>query len=329
MSEPLVSIIIPVYNTEKYLERCINSIMEQTFKDYELLLIDDGSTDRSSSICDDYADKFENIRVIHKTNGGVSSARNTGIIEAEGKYIYFADSDDIVKPDGLESLVRCAEECKESQLVVAEYEYIFPNGNICYEQVSTNFRYEGFQILNRVADFPWVYWATLCNKLYRADIIHKYNLHCHKNITIEEDLIFNFEYLKYVRYMVTSDIIVYSYCGNITSSTHKSHSFYSYMTKLKRMSAIFEDFEKCEALDKIKARYFINDLKIIKSMYFENVSYSDRICAIHLLKDNTINKFLSISKIEGLSNKIKYTILKVLPIRFVDIIFRFIVNIKK
>ena len=93
MSEK-ISIIIPVYNVEKYLRRCLNSIINQTYKDIEIILVDDGSTDNSGKICDEYKEKDNRIVVIHKENGGLSDARNAGIDIAKGKYIGFIDSDD-------------------------------------------------------------------------------------------------------------------------------------------------------------------------------------------------------------------------------------------
>lgn len=101
----MVSCIIPVYNTEKYLPRCIESVLAQTFVDWEMLLIDDGSTDASGSICDEYAAKDERIRVFHKENGGISSARNLGLNYAQGEWIFFVDSDDSLPKTSLESLL--------------------------------------------------------------------------------------------------------------------------------------------------------------------------------------------------------------------------------
>ena len=100
---PLISVIVPVYNTEKYLHRCIDSILNQTFTDFELLLINDGSTDSSSAICDEYAEKDCRVRVFHKPNGGVSSARNLGLEKAQGEWITFCDSDDRVYPTWLQN----------------------------------------------------------------------------------------------------------------------------------------------------------------------------------------------------------------------------------
>ena len=98
---PKISVVIPVYNTEKYLHRCLDSILAQTFTDFELLLIDDGSTDQSGAICDEYAANYSQIRVYHKENGGVSSARNYGLDKACGEWIAFCDSDDWVYPGWL------------------------------------------------------------------------------------------------------------------------------------------------------------------------------------------------------------------------------------
>ena len=91
---PKISVIIPVYNTEKYLHRCIDSVLAQTYQDFELLLIDDGSKDSSGAICDEYAAKDTRVRVFHKENGGVSDTRNYGLDLAQGKYLMFLDSDD-------------------------------------------------------------------------------------------------------------------------------------------------------------------------------------------------------------------------------------------
>ena len=100
----LISIIVPVYKAEKHLSECIDSIISQTYENFELILIDDGSPDNSGKICDEYAEKDKRIRAIHKENGGVSSARNTGLDNASGEYITFIDSDDFVDKQYLEKL---------------------------------------------------------------------------------------------------------------------------------------------------------------------------------------------------------------------------------
>ena len=106
----LVSIIVPVYNVEPYIETCIQSLIRQTMGNIEVILVDDGSTDRSGELCDQYAEADERIRVIHKQNGGLSSARNAGISAAKGEYLLFVDSDDYVSASLVEKTVSCAEQ---------------------------------------------------------------------------------------------------------------------------------------------------------------------------------------------------------------------------
>lgn len=114
-----VSVIVPVYNVEQYLERCVDSILAQTYADIELVLVDDGSTDQSPSICDEYARIDERVVVVHQNNGGLSAARNTGLRKACGKYILFVDSDDYILPDACRSLMKIAEE-SGSDIVTGE-----------------------------------------------------------------------------------------------------------------------------------------------------------------------------------------------------------------
>ena len=102
--QDLISVIVPVYNVENYLKRCLDSIINQTYQNIEIILIDDGSTDNSGNLCEDYKKIDNRIKVVHKTNGGLSDARNTGIKKAKGKYITFVDSDDYVEYDYVEYL---------------------------------------------------------------------------------------------------------------------------------------------------------------------------------------------------------------------------------
>ena len=106
MKHPQISIIVPVYNVEQYLQSCIDSIITQTYTDWELLLVDDGSPDRSGEICDEYAKKDNRIRVFHKRNGGVSSARNLGLDKAQGEWVTFIDADDYILSDFIKGLYK-------------------------------------------------------------------------------------------------------------------------------------------------------------------------------------------------------------------------------
>lgn len=107
-NNPFISVVIPVYNVEQFLEECVDSVLSQTFQDYEIILVDDGATDNSGAICDEYTKKDNRIKVIHRKNGGLSAARNTGLDAANGEYVYFLDSDDWLKKETLETLVHLA-----------------------------------------------------------------------------------------------------------------------------------------------------------------------------------------------------------------------------
>ena len=123
MKQKLVSIVISIYNVEKYLDRCIRSVVNQSYRELEIILVDDGSTDRCPQICDEWAASDSRIKVIHKKNAGLGMARNTGIEEANGKYICFFDSDDYIALDAIEKIYRCAVQ-KEADIVLFGFTYV-------------------------------------------------------------------------------------------------------------------------------------------------------------------------------------------------------------
>ncbi|MBQ6543175.1 MAG: glycosyltransferase family 2 protein, partial [Clostridia bacterium] len=126
---PLISVIVPVYKVEKYLPRCLDSILSQSFTDFELLLVDDGSPDSCPEICDEYARRDRRISVIHKENGGLSSARNAALERATGKYVSFVDSDDYITADALQTLYSALTET-DSDIAVGNMMSIDESGNI-------------------------------------------------------------------------------------------------------------------------------------------------------------------------------------------------------
>ena len=208
-----ISIIIPVYNTEQYLPRCIDSILSQSFTDYELLLIDDGSTDGSNALCDAYAEKDNRIRVFHKENGGVSSARNLGLKEAKGEWICFVDSDDELQPAGLQTMVDGIS--NEVDMVMAGI--IDQNKALLMMYPSADMPYMGY---------PW-------GKLYKRNLVLERNISFNEHIRIKEDTLFVVEYLcgiqKQVCYISTP---VYKYVKLPTGVMGGMNHFYnpSYLT---------------------------------------------------------------------------------------------------
>ena len=202
---PTVSIIVPVYNAEKTIGRCIDSILNQEYKDFELLLVDDGSTDGSGAICDARADRDGRVRVFHQANAGVSASRNLALDHAKGTYLQFLDSDDWITTDATRSLVRGME------------------GGPCDMVVS---------------DF---YYGVLWNKLYRRSIVEKHHLRMDPEISWCEDFMFNLEYIRYAEFFRAIQIPIYYYVKTKGSLASQSMSI-SKTVKMKL--TVFEDYHK-------------------------------------------------------------------------------------
>lgn len=193
---PQISVIVPVYKVEEYLPRCIDSILNQTYSDFELLLINDGSPDNSGKICDEYAQKDPRIRVFHKKNEGVSSARNIGLKYAKGEWIYFADSDDEVNKDGLLILINKVKEY-HADFIMGSFEKYDEQGNLLYKNTQN---LEKLMTRNRAikAMFNTIkgeYQGYLWNKIFKKKIINQYNLHFNTQIYFNEDRLFCIEYI--------------------------------------------------------------------------------------------------------------------------------------
>lgn len=187
---PFFSIVIPVYNVEKYLDQCVQSVLKQEFTDYEVILVDDGSTDSSGSMCDQFAEKHINIMVIHKVNGGASDARNTGIRAAKGEYVLFLDSDDYIAEGSLSCIARRIEKSKKPDVVFLEATKFFPDGSIlplndgiCFEAVDGKTHRE---VLQHVASRP-KYPGSACTKATKRSVILDNNIFFEKGI-ISEDI---------------------------------------------------------------------------------------------------------------------------------------------
>lgn len=188
-----VSVIIPVYNSEKYVIQCIDSILSQDFDDFELLLINDGSTDSSGEICDEYAEKDKRIKVFHKENGGPSSARNLGIIHAQGEWIAFVDSDDWVSEDYFE-LFKNPE--IESDWILLNMKS-FKDG-VCKNKIEfDNFHLSRDEFLKAHSLHPHFFGP--CGKFYSSKRIKENSLRFDESMNYGEDSVFNFEFLKSVQ----------------------------------------------------------------------------------------------------------------------------------
>lgn len=228
----MVSIIVPVYNVNQFLDRCLNSICTQTFSDIEIILVDDGSTDGSSSKCDQYEEIDSRIKVIHKENGGLSSARNRGIESAKGKYLFFVDSDDYIVKDCIEYLITTLENSnadmvignymrtKDSDLDIYSNENIYENtyGNI--EAIKELFGTKNVQMVTA--------WGTLYKKQLFSDIRFPEGVY-------HEDEATTYKLLYISKKIVVSSKIIYAYYLNLNSITGKPNS-----KNYKDLCSIFE-----------------------------------------------------------------------------------------
>lgn len=194
----MISIVAPVYNVGPYLPNFIESVIGQTFTEWELLLVDDGSTDESGIICDDYALKDKRIKVIHKPNGGVSSARNAGLKEMKGEWVIMPDPDDELPLDCLETLNNNVS--YEIDLVSASY-VLYKNGelmNPSKQSVDMELSRDEFVSLMGIIPQPRNLDRRCCNKLFRASIIKENGIYFPEDLHFREDILYNYLFLNRV-----------------------------------------------------------------------------------------------------------------------------------
>ena len=184
--EPKVSVIVPVYKAENYLHRCVDSLLAQTFHDYEILLVDDGSPDMSGEICDEYAKKDSRVRVFHKENGGVSSARQCGMDNARGEYTIHADPDDWVEPEMLEELYKKAKE-EDADMVICDYYINYRRKQIYKQQKPKSLNHDAVMRQLLLQQLHGACW----NKLVRRKLIEDFGILFPLDMTIWEDLYVN------------------------------------------------------------------------------------------------------------------------------------------
>ena len=272
---PKISVIVPVYKAEAYLHRCVDSILAQTFQDFEVLLIDDGSPDRSGEICDEYARKDNRVRVFHKENGGVSSARNLGLDNAIGEWITFVDSDDYVNVTYLDDfgLGKC-----DAEIYLQGYQ-IFQNGKQGGRSI---FSVEEIKIIpfseclwegesRVIINYPWA-------KLFNLSVIKKYALAFDLRISYGEDHLFVLSYLSQIYRTAVSPATSYNYiCGeNASLSTRiiplKEVLYYAEQTyKLQNAILKHRNCNVKQMKEVIQRRIYDNWIVTLKSFYLSKI----------------------------------------------------------
>ena len=267
MKKSLISIIVPVYNSKAHLECCVTSILNQSYKQFELLLIDDGSSDGSSELCDELSQKSEKIRVIHKENGGVSSARNAGLDMASGDYIVFVDSDDVISNNYVETFI---ESSHKGDLILGMIEdvYFDDTGSI----IKRHTRNVDAPDCGILADEYYKLLELLrvpVVKLYKRDIIEVYHIRFDENLSVAEDQVFNFAYYKHIKTYSLEPRSVYKYYhqynSSSLSSTKTKKTFESELYKLRVEYDFIKDYSPKNA-DLVYVYHMISMLNIYSNL---------------------------------------------------------------
>lgn len=246
----MVSIIIPVYNVEKYLAQCIESILAQTYTDFELILINDGSTDKSGEICENYAKKDSRVLVVHKKNGGVSSARNIGIEHATGKWINFIDSDDWISPDYFEKLMQ---DSQIADLTFWGFTIHNPDGSQTeYKPLEQNAY--GRKNIELVLAYlkqnqqQIEYLGYTWNKLFKTSIIKEKKIKFIENLSTREDEIFTLSYASHINSIKVKSSPSYNYRKLNSGLTYKKNSTDEYLILVKQLTEILYQYSNKQLL---------------------------------------------------------------------------------
>lgn len=276
---PIISIIVPVYNAEKTLHKCVNSIFNQSYKNWKLLLINDGSTDNSGIICNEYAQQDERVKVFHKSNGGVSSARNVGLDNAEGEWITFVDSDDYVYESWLNNFIFEIAKDNNVDLVMQGFKVDKPLWNDEDDKEISNRRYFGINYVGSVNDgillmnknamrgYLWI-------KIFKYKIIKDYNIRFDCRFRILEDEEFCLRYLTHCKKLLFTDKIGYFY--NVPD-----------WSKYKKN---FDDFYLFQSLYKYSISIFHNSKNIVSDSYLD--MFTEQLLFSYQYGDNDCRKKL-------------------------------------
>jgi glycosyltransferase involved in cell wall biosynthesis len=322
-----VSIIVPVYNAEKVLSHCIDSILNQSYKDFEVILINDGSRDGSIEILREYEKLDSRVMVIDNENNGVSETRNIGMIQAVGEYIQFVDSDDFIERDMLEKTIALME--KESSDIVMTGIFLDIEGkngvDTSIQTFEGNISKDKKNIAQNVLErLNGTYINSPVNKLYKRSLIIENNISMNQNIDLGEDLIFNLDYLKYCNCVVFAKESYYHYCMKVEDNlTFKYRS-----DKLELMEVLFKkckDYFNESDLDKYEIKK-LNAL-FIKWMYSCYIDLNNKNCNLSFKKKYKYIK-LSIKKYRYIVDDVHNlsTMLKVLKLTFISPVIVIIVS---
>lgn len=281
---PRVSVIVPVYNSREYLGPCVESVLNQSYADFELILIDDGSTDGCAEMCDRFASSDHRVRCVHMKNSGVSAARNLGLSLATGEYVTFVDSDDYVSEGFLASAVGLMESDEELDFVQYSMDR-FNSSGIFYREESDD-------VICDLPEFASVvkFWGSACAGFLKTMIIKEYDLVFNSDLKLGEDQSFLYGYLEHCRKCSKRSEIYYHYRSNQESATHNP--------SVQDLVRSIDHFSKTEFPD-----FFRNKIdETLFSLYFQLVISKD----IAVSQVSSIGKRLDFKSIDKPKRKLEY-----------------------
>lgn len=267
MDNIYISIIVPAYNIEQYIGRCLESILQQTYRFLEVIVVDDGSTDNTGKILDQYAVKEKRVVAIHKENGGVSSARLAGLKKATGMYIGFVDGDDIVEPTMFERLVKNAL-AYSAEISHCGYKMIFPNGKVDYYyntgKIIQQNKIKGLEDLISGQYIEPALYNKLFHKKLFEQLIEKMSMY--KDIRINEDLLMNYFLFKQSKLSIYEDICLYHYILRKGSAATSKLNEHKLKDPIYVMKIILEDSEDVPEIGEIIEERLIKQMINVSSL---------------------------------------------------------------
>jgi len=264
MKKGLISVIIPIYNVENYLSKCVDSVLNQTYQNLEIILVDDGSKDNCGQICDEYAQKDNRVKVVHKPNGGVSQARNVGLDNSNGEFIAFVDPDDYIEKDMLSELKQNLE---DADLSACGCQKIFENKVIEQLKVKKSVLIDKQKFIKNLfynGEHKYQYQGFLWDKLYKSKIIKQHNIRFKEEIKYNEDRLFVYEYInKCDKGVFISNYIGYNYYQRDNSAMMQKEykkEMYTEFIAFDKMSEIACQNKEFKTNDCIRTEYVLRAL---------------------------------------------------------------------
>ena len=305
--KPLLTVVIPVYNVEKYLKRCVESVIAQDWKKYEILLVDDGSTDHSPQICDNYVKTYDFISVIHKENGGLSEARNTGLSQAKGEYVYFPDSDDWIEPDTFIALSE-ALESQKFDIISFNREFVKSEEDAIVSDSVVTIVFEGKDAFVEMLKHSYI-TGFANDKIYRKSLFMDHDILFPKG-KYYEDLGTNYKLFLSAKKVYATNQKYYHYLIDNPDSITQSWNEKKFIDMFGFYKEVFySDFVRSQLNQEefhISQLYYVNGLThILASLYKAKLhkNYSDITSEV---KQELEKNKLPCSEIKSIPNRIKY-----------------------